>query len=131
MKHNVFVYGTLLSNSVNPAERMVDAEVIGPATIFGTIYNVSWFPGLKIPEVIDLMMGDQVKGELITVDQEGLERLDAYEGCPHLYSRVKTVAWDESLKDEVEAYTYVYNGEVHPDDAIPAGDFIAYSKGND
>lgn len=122
--HKVFVYGTLLSKSVNPASRMVDAEVIGPAIAPGVIYDVAWFPGFKKDN-----HGPLVVGELIAVDDEGLERLDAYEGVPHLYQREEILVRDEEGKDHL-AYVYVYNATPHPEDLIPSGDFIAHTMEN-
>lgn len=130
---NVFVYGTLLSEGSNPASAMVDAEVIGRATVPGVIYDLGWFPGFKRASVVD---EDQslVHGELIRVDEEGLERLDAYEGCPSLYHREETTViltkddWDDDLWAAVPAYIYIYNGNVHEDDRVPTGEWIGYEK---
>lgn len=120
---NVFVYGTLLSGSCNPAERMVDAEVVGPATAHGQIYDLGWFPGFKRQSTVE---GDSlVKGEVIRIDEEGLERLDAYEGVPSLYSRGEITAITDD-GEAIPAYVYIYNGNVHEDDLIPHGDFIRH-----
>lgn len=124
---NVFVYGTLLSGSCNPAGRMVDAEVVGPATIPGQIYDLGWYPGFKRQSVVE--EPSLVKGELIRIDEEGLERLDAYEGCPHLYSRAEITAITDD-GEAIPAYVYEYNGNVHEDDVIPHGDFLQHEKEN-
>ncbi len=118
---NVFVYGTLLSNGANPAERMVDAEVVGPASAPGIIYDLGWYPGYKADSE------NVVLGELIRIDEEGLERLDAYEGYPSLYKRLEIPVMTEDY-ETVPALVYVYNGNIHEDDVVPRGDWIAYAK---
>lgn len=123
-QHNVFVYGTLLSAASNPAERLVDAKVISRGTVPGFIYDLGWFPGYKPLSVLEEI--NHVQGELISVDQEGLERLDAYEGCPSLYRRADTTVLTEE-GEYVPAQIYIYNGQVHPDDVVPHGDWISYS----
>lgn len=127
---NVFVYGTLLSGASRPASAFVGADVLSTAYVPGAIYDLGWFPGFKTVSAIE--HGDylpEVKGELILVDEEGLERLDAYEGCPDLYSRQ-----DITVKTEggffVPAFIYVYNGNVHKDDLVPHGDWLAHEKEN-
>ncbi len=126
MKNNlVFCYGTLLSQGSRPAAAFVNAEVLGKATAPGRIYDLGWFPGFKKCE--DIYDACEVIGELIAVDQIGLEHLDTYEGCPDLYRRDNTLVQmdDGTLKN---AFVYVYNGQPHADDVIPEGDFIAYMK---
>ncbi len=126
---NVFVYGTLLSQGSNPAELMVNAEVVCPATAPGSIYDLGWYPGYK-PSAVDAEEDDWangVLGELIRVDKEGLERLDSYEGYPGLYTRMEIPVTTEDY-ETVPALVYVYSGSIHPDDIIPHGDWLRYEK---
>lgn len=129
MKLNyVFVYGTLLSGGSRPASSFVDATVEFTGTVPGCIYDLGWFPGFKPVDISDF--GDDlplVKGEIISVTDEGLERLDAYEGCPDLYYREMIMAMTEE-GHFIPVNIYVYNGTVHEDDVIQGGDWIAYEK---
>lgn len=118
----VFCYGTLLSGSSNPAERLVNAEVVCHASAPGSIYDLGWYPGYQ-PHIND----QPVLGELIRVDKEGLERLDAYEGYPGLYTRMEVPVTTENY-ETVPALVYVYNGKIHPDDIIPHGDWLRYEE---
>lgn len=124
---NVFVYGTLLSAATNPAERLVDAEVVTGAKVPGVIYDLGWYPGFKPLSVMADRNGNmpEVLGELIKVDEEGLERLDAYEGCPSLYHRAETTV-QTNAGEFVPAYVYVYNGNVHDDDRVVGGNWLDY-----
>jgi gamma-glutamylcyclotransferase (GGCT)/AIG2-like uncharacterized protein YtfP len=125
---NVFVYGTLLSAGANPAERMVDAEVVTGAKVPGVIYDLGWYPGFKQASALD--DPSDVFGELIKVDEEGIERLDAYEGAPSLYTRAETTV-QTNAGEFVPAFVYVYNGNVHDDDRIVGGNWLDYEKEND
>lgn len=130
MKHKVFVYGTLLSQGSNPAEKMVEAEVIGKAELYGTIFDLGWYPGLKMDAHHKSESGvvGNVKGEIISVDDAGLETLDHYEGAPYLYTRIKTVAFNPETKEITEVWTYEYNDSVSERDVVPLGDWIQYSN---
>jgi gamma-glutamylcyclotransferase (GGCT)/AIG2-like uncharacterized protein YtfP len=90
----VFVYGTLrpsLGKRGGFNYRRVLGETASgestPATMFGTLYSLGGYPALipgTAPEVVNGIRLEAaaapVKGELITVDAEELERLDALEG---------------------------------------------------
>jgi gamma-glutamylcyclotransferase (GGCT)/AIG2-like uncharacterized protein YtfP len=123
---HVFVYGTLRSDGSRPASSFVDAEVVGPATVVGLIYDLGWYPGFK-PAPID-EEDYLVYGELILVDEKGLNALDAYEGCPDLYTRQKWYAHTEDNYLQ-PTFIYVYNYEIDPEDLIVSGDYIK-EKGN-
>ena len=124
MKHRIFVYGTLLSNAMRPASKMVGATVLSRASMPGVdMYDLGWFPGLKV----GTGMASVVQGEIIEVDDEGLDRLDAYEGAPQLYRRQSLYAVDEEGVP-VLCQTYIYNGPVNPNDLIDSGSWIEYSK---
>lgn len=111
----VFVYGTLRSNAVNDASRFVSAEFVQPDSITGEIYDLGWYPGLKL-------RGDSVvTGDVFSVTPEQLERLDAYEGCPSLYRRRRI----ETLSG-LTVFVYEYNGPVHVNDFVPGGDWLEY-----
>jgi gamma-glutamylcyclotransferase (GGCT)/AIG2-like uncharacterized protein YtfP len=80
MNPHLFVYGSLMSTARHPmGERLrADARLIGPATIQGRLYRVSWYPGAADstgPE-------QRVHGEVYALEAPGraLAWLDAYEG---------------------------------------------------
>ena len=74
----LFVYGTLRSEFNNQYARLLraQAELIGPATVPGSIYRVSHYPAYR-PEP-----GGEVHGELyrLTDPETTLKALDEYEG---------------------------------------------------
>lgn len=112
----VFVYGTLRRGAVNEASSFVGAEFVSESKIKGSIYDLGWYPGLKLDDL------SEVEGDIFKVNQYQLERLDSYEGCPSLYSRRRV----ETLRGE-EVFVYEYNGSVHPDDRIEDGDWLSYA----
>lgn len=126
---HVFVYGTLLSKGANPASNMVGAEVVTGGQIPGSIYDLGWYPGYKLSTITD-DTPSIVKGELIRVTEEDMDRLDSYEGVPDLYRRAQTTVETDN-GEFVPAYVYVYNGNVHNDDLVLDGDWIKHLKGVD
>lgn len=106
----LFVYGSLRSEFDNPHVRMLweQGESMGHATVRGSIFMVGQYPGYRRePEGI-------VHGELWRLREPAktLEALDDYEGSTYL----------RELADD--AWIYVYQGEVLPDQLIASGDFL-------
>jgi gamma-glutamylcyclotransferase (GGCT)/AIG2-like uncharacterized protein YtfP len=119
----VFVYGTLRRGGSN-AFRMDGAEFVGPATVGGVLYRISWYPGL----VLD---GEgSVTGEVYRVGPELLRALDEFEGLAageiegSEYRRVKVEALlgDE---DGLEVWVYEWKGTFNEDERIQSGDWLA------
>jgi gamma-glutamylcyclotransferase (GGCT)/AIG2-like uncharacterized protein YtfP len=119
----VFVYGTLRRGGSN-AFRMDGAEFVGPATVGGVLYRISWYPGL----VLD---GEgRVTGEVYRVGPELLRALDEFEGLAageiegSEYRRVKVEALlgDE---EELEVWVYGWKGSFNEDERIQSGDWLA------
>lgn len=108
----LFVYGTLKSgqgsNDLLAGQEFVRAADTLPLY---RLYGLGWHPGL----VIDKETGLAVQGELWSVDEETLARLDEYEGTPHWFRRDFIAIAD--LVGDVQAY--FFNGEL-PADA-PSG----------
>src|SRR5687767_14272359 len=101
----LFVYGSLRSG--DRAARLVDADVISrePAVARGRKVDTgAWYPGV----VFDY--GREVPGELLWLNQNAflivLERLDAYEGVPSLFRRVRVTVAAKSGPTEAYAYEW-------------------------
>jgi gamma-glutamylcyclotransferase (GGCT)/AIG2-like uncharacterized protein YtfP len=102
----LFVYGSLRSG--DRAAGLVDGDIITrePAVARGREVDTGvWYPG-----VVFGSQGD-IPGELLWLDQNAfpdvLERLDAYEGVPSLFRRVRISVTTES--GPTEAYAYEWN----------------------
>ena len=106
----LFVYGSLLSFN-SRGYMLKGSKLIGEAVLedFG-LYEVDWYPGI-VPR-----RGSKVRGELYEVSEELLREIDEYEGI--LYERRKVRVSLEGGK-MVEAWTYVYLGEVEEERYIP------------
>lgn len=70
----VFVYGTLRRGGSNDF-RLAGAEFISAGTVRGRLYRIDWYPGLVLDEA-----GDEIHGEVFSVDAELLAALDIFEG---------------------------------------------------
>lgn len=77
MNPHLFVYGTLMSHTGTQKAQQLSAEAdsLGPATIDGRLFRISWYPGL-------VEGGGRVHGEVfrLRMPQASLVWLDAYEG---------------------------------------------------
>ncbi|MES2657649.1 MAG: gamma-glutamylcyclotransferase family protein [Verrucomicrobiota bacterium] len=70
----VFVYGTLRRGGSNHF-RMDGAGFISSGTVQGRLYRIDWYPGLVLDDA-----GDEIHGEVYSVDPEQLAALDIFEG---------------------------------------------------
>lgn len=82
----VFVYGTLKKGQPNHY-LLQDADFLGECVLSGgyRMVNLGWYPGV----VRQTKDGQDVQGEVYRVDQPTFHSLDALEGHPTFYSRVK------------------------------------------
>ena len=116
----LFVYGTLRAAHPNSARFGLagSCDVITNVVLPGfNIYDLGAFPGIK--------PGDgSVVGDLFMVPDELWDRLDAYEGVPHLYTR-ETV--DIAGHEGVQVYVYGY--DVDNRQAIATGDWLNQNAG--
>jgi gamma-glutamylcyclotransferase (GGCT)/AIG2-like uncharacterized protein YtfP len=98
----LFVYGSLISAIAHPmGERLrQEALLVGPATVQGRLYRVSWYPGVALSDDA----ADQVHGEVYRlINPMGtLEWLDAYESITPGPTGV--AAHDEYERRVVSAY---------------------------
>lgn len=123
----LFVYGTLRPGCNNPMAIWLNSAAwhAGRATVIGKLYQVQDYPGV-VPSSAGIVAGDLF---LLPDDPSVLERLDAYEECspafpaPHEYKRERLVV--EGAEGSLEAWVYVYQGDVHGLDLIESGDFLS------
>ncbi len=119
----VFVYGTLRRGGSN-AFRMDGAEFVGPATVRGALYRISWYPGLVLKDEV------RVTGEVYRVGPELLRALDEFEGLAageiegseYRRVRVEALLADE---EELEVWVYEWKGAFNDDERMQSGDWLA------
>jgi gamma-glutamylcyclotransferase (GGCT)/AIG2-like uncharacterized protein YtfP len=129
MTRLLFVYGSLLTAHAHPQGHRLRAEalLLGPATIAGRLYRVSWYPGLRPP----IAPTDTVHGEVYELNDpaHSLAWLDEYEGItqgggsgapPDVYARVER---NVHLADGSTrcVLVYLYQHPLPPDAFIPEG----------
>lgn len=105
--YNVYVYGTL---------RPGNGE---PFVIPGEIYDLGWYPGLKLLPETD---GKFVVAERIEADDERLAKLDSYEGYyedDHKHSLYLRVPF-------LDGWVYVYNRPLEGRTPVLSGDWLSY-----
>ena len=120
-EHRVFVYGTLLSGERN-ARWALGARRVAAWTR-GTLYDPHYgFPAfVREGEAI-------VKGELLTVDDEGFKSMDRLEGYPRLYRR-EQIQVNLIGGGRVLAWVYIMNRLPDGAKVIEGGDWKAYRRG--
>lgn len=108
--HKVFVYGTLraYSDSPDPTHTLKGYDM----------YNYGQFPYLNKSDDPE----STVVGNMLVVDEKGLEDLDKYEGVDRgLYTRENVIAFDTWHKVDVPCFVYVQK-QLHPQ-LIKSGDW--------
>src|SRR5262245_54051761 len=109
----LFVYGTLKSghesNHLLAGQEFIRAAETAPLY---RLYGLGWHPGL----VLDQHAGLAIKGELWSVDDETLAKLDEFEGVPHWFRR-EFIAIADIVGD---VHAYYFNGTVPADAATGA-----------
>jgi gamma-glutamylcyclotransferase (GGCT)/AIG2-like uncharacterized protein YtfP len=114
----LFVYGTLRGEFENVHARRLreEARLAGPATVRGSIFRISHYPGFRAaPE-------GEVHGELycLTDPSKTLAELDRYEGAE--YRRVPITVSTRD-KTNVMAWIFEYASEPPAAGRIASGDF--------
>lgn len=128
MEH-LFVYGLLRSDIGGPMQPALAAaaRLAGRGSWRGRLYRVGEFPG-AVP-----CDGDEfVLGELYELGEGAealLSRLDAYEGVPSDYVRVRSRVHCEGR--ELEAWIYVWNRPTDELERIESGDFLGGVRAGD
>lgn len=111
--NEVFVYGTL-KRGYNMLHLVPDAKFCDEAIIMGYhIYDLGSYPGVK--KTGD--RNDWVYGELWMVSDEGLARLDQYEGSGYDKVEDEVIIYDDEFKfsdiwHSTDAKFYLYKGSV-------------------
>jgi gamma-glutamylcyclotransferase (GGCT)/AIG2-like uncharacterized protein YtfP len=126
MTPHLFVYGSLMSTARHPMGMRLarEARLLGPATIQGRLYRVSWYPGV----VESANPQHRVHGEayLLQDPAASLAWLDEYEGIrpgssrPAEYARVERAVRLGSAKT-IPAWVYLYQQAVDPACLIAGG----------
>ncbi|MBF0236655.1 MAG: gamma-glutamylcyclotransferase [SAR324 cluster bacterium] len=120
----VFVYGTLLQGLCRHSA-LESGEFLGPAMIDATMYDLGFFPGIKVTS-------GMVIGELYHVSSEVLGRLDDIEGfSPSDHSSSLYIRQEISVRKlcdgtRVSGYVYVYNHSVGTHPVVVHGDYRRY-----
>jgi gamma-glutamylcyclotransferase (GGCT)/AIG2-like uncharacterized protein YtfP len=113
----LFVYGSLRSEFDNryAAELRSAADLVGRATVVGSIFRVGRYRGYRAEPA------GQVQGEVwrLRDPERTLATLDEYEGSQYRRGLTPT-----SIPG-VEAWIYVFAGEVDAARRIESGDFLA------
>jgi gamma-glutamylcyclotransferase (GGCT)/AIG2-like uncharacterized protein YtfP len=115
MNSHLFVYGSLMSTAGHRmgARLHREAHRIGPATMQGLLYRVSWYPGA----VDSQDPAQRVHGEVWTLDdpKQALAWLDDYEGIAPgrgesgEYRRLERPV-RLATGAEIAAWVYLYEG---------------------
>ncbi len=125
-KEYLFVYGTLKRDFNHPMHKILEKYALfaGEGFVYGKLYKISWYPGLKL----SLHKKDKVYGEvyLLKNPKKVFEILDRYEECVSVnrfgeYKRIKTLSYVENRKVKVWVYEYVK--KVFKKDEISCGVF--------
>jgi len=119
-EHKVFVYGTLLSGECNA--RWAGNARRQKAWTVGTIYDT----GCRFPAFVKRGR-THVKGEVLTVDDDGFKSMDRLEGYPRLYRR-EQIQVHLVGGGNVLAWVYIMNNLRKDAPVIESGDWVAYRK---
>lgn len=120
---NLFVYGSLRSgDSAN--DRLAGSELIGPATVHGTLYDID-----GRFRAIMLYGTDLIHGEVWRCPVDLLRSLDEYEGtATGLFRRIGTEV-DGAAGERVPCWTYVagpaLSRKITPDRRVGSSYYIA------
>lgn len=124
MMVDFFCYGTLKrgfkAHSILELHNAVFVKKAKTASRY-QLYQINWFPGM----VIDDLQEGGVQGEVFSVTDECIERLDQYEGAPDLFKRHNI-----ELEDGTYAVAYLFNEDVSDKKKIEDGEWIYGKKEN-
>ncbi len=119
----VFVYGTLRRSGSNHF-RMAGAEFISSGTVTGRLYRIDWYPGLVLDPA-----GDEIHGDVYSVDAELLAALDIFEGLSageiegSEYRRVATTIMQRNSQP-ITAWVWEWLGLTHESQRLTDGDWL-------
>lgn len=105
----IFVYGTLIQDGES-CNKYVGWRFVENDIVAGTMYNLGWFPGVKLG-------GENfVHGVVYEIPESDLDSLDRYEGVPGLYVRERITTLNGN-----RVWIYEYNQQVDPQAVIKEG----------
>lgn len=119
----VFVYGTLRRGGSNHF-RMAGAEFISGGTVAGHLYRIDWYPGLVLDEA-----GDEIHGEVFSVDSDLLAALDVFEGLSageiqgSEYRRIPATVMQRNSQP-ITAWVWEWIGMTCESQRLPDGDWL-------
>lgn len=120
----VFVYGTLRRGGSNHF-RMDSADYVTEGRICGKMYKIDWYPGLVLDDA-----GDDILGEVYSVDSELLGNLDSFENVSagdtegREYRRVLTTVTRPD-GETLNAWIWEWLGEIDENQRLSGGDWLA------
>lgn len=101
-KNLLFVYGSL-KKGFSAEHHLTNAKLVDAESNAFGILRDGMYPGF-IPDPEHLC---EVRGELYQIDDSAMwDRLDRYEGVPHLYERRIIYAWGPKYKGPVNVYMW-------------------------
>ena len=125
----LFVYGTLRRGESSDLSRNhLQVDYIGEDKINGELFNLGWYAGVRDATDDEIKSfdpeGHVVVGDVFRIRDQGIvPHLDAYEGYPTLYNRVRV----KTERDRT-VWVYTYNPATAPDRLIPSGDWKTVIK---
>lgn len=121
-KHLVFVYGTLRRGGAGAMSvRFPDAKFIAGAKVNGSLYDLGAYPGLRLDE-----SNSAVIGEVYEVDDEILNRLDAFEASSNYRRKQVEISL---VTHKRTCWTYEPDPEFYSfRTLITSGDWMEYAK---
>ena len=103
----IFVYGTLRPGEVSNQYMKGRATHLGTTRISAEMFDLGWFPGVKVVSEEFNANGPTVEGDLYEIEDPDLPGdLDRYEGYPSLYGRREI-----TTENGVRTFVYEYNGK--------------------
>ena len=116
----IFVYGTLRVGESADLSRNQDATFLQQDKINGVIYDLGWYPGVKVAgdpftDADPLVVGDV----FILGSNDVTKTLDNYECYPSLYNRIVV-----QTQSGLSVWVYTYNGGVDRTQRIMNGDYV-------
>lgn len=121
-KHLVFVYGSLRRGGAHAMSiEFPHAKFITEAQVSGSLYDLGTYPGLLLNESNTL-----VTGEVYEVDDELLNKLDAFEASSYYWRKQVEIALGSHRRS---CWIYEPHPEFYsPRTLITSGDWIEYAK---
>lgn len=130
--YQLFVYGSLRSGFRSPAYEYISQyfNLVGPAKVKGTLYDLGNYPAAKPAENENYIIG-----ELYSIKHEkefdwAIGQLDDYEGVDVAFDEVQLYRRElieVFCNNQItHAWIYWYNGDVSGKPVVPSGDVLQH-----